>query len=135
MSCWPLPSKEKFFDTIQESAYITAIHISWGFYQLPMEPDSQNYTEFKTPFGSVKRLRMPVGLTGSPNTFQSLMQHMLVGLTWSITVPHLDDRIIFPETPDEHKKKTSTSNSNISHGESKKPARQNPPSFKRDFKP
>ena len=74
----------------------------WGFYQLPMDPKSQNHTAFSTPFGSFKWLRMPMRLTGSPNTFQSLMEHVLVGLTWNITVPYLDDCIIFSKTPDEN---------------------------------
>ena len=42
-----------------------------------------------------------MGLTGSPNTFQSLMEHLLVGLTWNITVPYLDDCSIFSKTPEE----------------------------------
>ena len=79
--------------------------MSWGFYQLPMEPKSQNDTAFSTPFGSFKGLRMPMGLTGSPKTFQSLMEHVLVGLTWNITVPYLDDCIVFSKTPAEHNKR------------------------------
>ena len=43
-----------------------------------------------------------MGLTGSPNTFQNLMEHVLVGLTWNITVPYLDDCIIFSKTLEEH---------------------------------
>ena len=104
-SCWPIPSIEEIFDTLQESAYFTTIDMSWGFYQLPMEPKSQNYTAFSTPFGSFQWLRMPMGLTRSPNTFQSLMEHLLVGLTWNITVPYLDDCIIFSKTPEEHIKR------------------------------
>ena len=46
-----------------------------------------------------------MGLMGSPNTFQSLMEHVLVGLTWNITVPYLDDCIIFSKTPEEHIKR------------------------------
>ena len=79
--------------------------MSWGFYQLPMEPESQNYTAFSTLFGSLKWLRMPMRLTGSPNTFQSLMEHVLVGLTWNITVPSLDDCIILSKTPEAHIKR------------------------------
>ena len=72
-SCWPIPSIKEFFDTLQGSAYFTTIHLSWGSYQLPIEPESQNYTVFSTPFGPFQWQRMPMGLTGSPNTFQSLM--------------------------------------------------------------
>ena len=70
-----------------------------------MEDKSQNYTAFSTPFGSFKWLRMPMGLTGSPNTIQSLMKHVLVGLTGNITVSYLDDCIMFSKTPEEHIKR------------------------------
>ena len=79
--------------------------MSCGFYQLPMEPKSRNFTAFRTTFGSFKWLRMPIGLTGSPNTFQSLMEHVLVGPTWNIAVPYFDDCIIFSRTPEEHIKR------------------------------
>ena len=101
----PIPSTEEIFDTLQGSAYFTTLDMSWEFYQLPMEPKSQNYSAFSTPFGSFKWLRMPMGLTGSSNTFQSLMEHVLVGLTWNITVPYLYDFIIFSKTPEEHIKR------------------------------
>ena len=80
-SCWPIPSIEEIFDTLQAGAYFTTIDMSWGFYHLPMEPRSQNYTAFSSPFGSFKWLRMLMGLMGSPIKFQSLREHVLVGLT------------------------------------------------------
>ena len=101
-SCWPIPSIEEISDTFQGSAYSTTVDMSWGFYQLPMEPKSQIYIAFSTPFGSFKWLGMPMGLTGSPNTFQSLMEHVLVGLTWNITVPYLMTASSFPK----HQKST-----------------------------
>ena len=76
--------------------------MSWGFYQLPLETSSQDYTAFSTPFGSFKWLVMPMGLTGSPPVFHSLMEKVLVGLTWKSTIPYLDDCIIFSRTAEEH---------------------------------
>ena len=105
-SCCAMPSIEEIIDTLQGSAYFTTIDMSRGFYQLPMEPKSLwNYTAFSAHFGSFKWLRMRTGLTGSPNTFQSLMKHVLVGLTWNITVRCLDDCIIFFKTTEEHIKR------------------------------
>ena len=43
-----------------------------------------------------------MGLSGSPNTFQSLIEQVLVGLTWKTTVPYLDDCINFSSTAEEH---------------------------------
>ena len=45
---------------------------------------------------------MAVGLTGSRNTLQSLIEQVLVGLTWETTVPSLDDCIILSSTAEEH---------------------------------
>ena len=104
-SCWPKLSIEEIFYILQQSAHFTTIDMSWGFSQLPMEPKYQNYTAFSTPFGSFKRLRMAMGLTGCPNTFQSLKENVLVGLTWNITVLYLDDCIIFSKTPEKHIKR------------------------------
>ena len=83
----PIPSIEETFDTLERSEYFTTIDMSWCFYQLPMEEGSQDFTVFSTPFGTCKCLRIPMGLTGSPNTLQSLMEQVLVGLTWEKTVP------------------------------------------------
>ena len=97
-----MPSIEEIFDTWESSCYFSTKDMSWGFYQLHMEEASQDYTAFSTPFGSYKWLRMPMGLTGSPNTFQSLIERVLVGLSWKLTVPHSDDCIIFSRTIEEH---------------------------------
>ena len=67
-----------------------------------MEEGRRDFTAFSTPFGTFKWLRMPIGLTGSPNTFQSLMEQVLVGLTLKTIVPCLDDCIIFSSTAVEH---------------------------------
>ena len=101
MSCWPTPSIEEIFDTLEGSCYFSTFDLSWGFYQLPMEEASQEYTMFSTSIGSFKWLRMPMGLTGSPNTFQSLLEKVLVGLTWHFTLTYLDECIIFFRTIEE----------------------------------
>ena len=67
-----------------------------------MDEKSQDVTAFSTPLGSYKWLRMPIGLTGSPNTYRKLMELVLVDLRCKPTVPYLDDCIIFAATPEEH---------------------------------
>ena len=43
-----------------------------------------------------------MGLTGSPPVFQSLMEKVLVVLTWKSTFRYLDSCIIFSRTAEEH---------------------------------
>ena len=104
-STWPIPSIEEIIDTLEGSAYFTSIDMSAGFYQVQMEESSQDYTAFSTRFGSFEKLRMPMGLTGSPPIFQCLVEKVLVGLTWKNCLPYLDDIIIFSSTPEEHLKR------------------------------
>ena len=101
-STWPIPSTEEIFDTLEGSAYFNSIDMSAGFYQVPKEDSSQDYTAFSTPFGSFEWLRLPMGLTGSLPTFQCLVEKVLVGLTWKTCVPYLDDIVIFSSTPEDH---------------------------------
>ena len=97
----PIPSVQGISDTSGGSSFST-IDMSAGFYQVPMDKDSQDYTAFSTIFCSLKWLRMLMGLTGSPNTYQSLMEHVLSGLIWKICAPYLDDCIISSRTAEAH---------------------------------
>ena len=62
---------KKTFDTLGGSSYFSTIDVSAGFYQVPMDKDSQGYTAFRTPSSSFKWVRMRLGLTGNQNTFLS----------------------------------------------------------------
>ena len=101
-STWPIPSIEEIFDTLEGSAYFTSIVMSAGFYQVPMDESSQDYTAFSIPFGSFEWLCMPMGLTKISATFQCLVEKVLVGLIWKVCVPYLDDIIIFSSTLEEN---------------------------------
>ena len=43
-SCWPIPSIEEIFDTLERSAFFSTIDMSMGFYQSPMDEKSQDFT-------------------------------------------------------------------------------------------
>ena len=105
-SCSPIPSLQEVFDTLQRSAYFATLDMFGGSTncQWTMEPGSQSYTAFRTSLDSFKSLRMPMGLTSSPNTFHNLREHVLVVLTRNITVSYLEEWIIF-STTEEHIKR------------------------------
>ena len=94
-SSWPIPSIEEIFNTLEGSACFTSIDKSAGFYHVPLEEKSQDYTAFSTPLGSFKWLVMPMGLTGSPPTFQCLVEKVLIGLTWKVCMSYNDDINVF----------------------------------------
>ncbi|CAC5398333.1 unnamed protein product [Mytilus coruscus] len=77
-------------------------NLSSGFFQLPISKESQRYTAFNTCFGTFKFLRLPMGLSSSPASFQLLMDKVLKGLTFKSCLCYLDDILVASETFDQH---------------------------------
>ncbi|CAC5426485.1 unnamed protein product [Mytilus coruscus] len=82
--------------------FLTSIDLSSGFFQLPISKESQRYTAFNTCFGTFKFLRLPMGLSSSPASFQLLMDKVLKGLTFKSCLCYLDDILVASETFDQH---------------------------------
>lgn len=64
--------------------------------------ESTKYTAFNTCFGTYKFLRLPMGLSTSPNSFQLLMDKALRGLLYKSVLCYLDDVIVCSNTFDQH---------------------------------
>ena len=47
-----------------------------GFFQIPNDETSIQFTSFVLPFGQFEHLRMPQGLSGPPRHFQKTMQKL-----------------------------------------------------------
>lgn len=82
--------------------FITSIDLSSGFFQLSISPDSTRYTAFNTCFGTYKFLRLPMGFSTAPASFQLLMDKVLRGLTFKSCLCYLDDVLICSETFEQH---------------------------------
>ena len=51
--------------------HITKLDISMDFYTFELDEKAQKYCVISTPFGLYQYLRLPMGLTNSPDVFQS----------------------------------------------------------------
>ena len=70
---YPIPQVEELIDCLERAKYITALDLTKGYWQVPVEEGSQKNTAFITPFGKYEFTTMPFGLMGSPSTFQRLI--------------------------------------------------------------
>lgn len=82
--------------------FITSIDLSSGFFQMSISSDSTKYTAFNTCFGTYKFLRLPMGLSTAPASFQLLMDKVLRGLTFKSCLCYLDDVLICSDTFEQH---------------------------------
>lgn len=103
---YPLPDIHETLDMLGGSKYFTALDMNSGFFQVQMDPDSQEKTGFSTPDGHYEYTRMPMGLINSPACFQRLVDTTLSGLK-DACLPYMDDILIFSTDIDQHCKDIS----------------------------
>ena len=74
-----------------------------GFWQFPITPEDQAKTAFSPGpgMGLFEFLRLPSGLTGSPGTFQWLMDRVLRGLPFAMV--YVDDILVYSSEERSHK--------------------------------
>ncbi len=82
--------------------YISIADLSMGFHQIRMDPESSKYTAFDCCFGTMKFLKMPMGLKTAANTLQMIMDKVLKGLTFKSSMCYLDDLICASSTFSQH---------------------------------
>ena len=71
----PLPRIGETLDSLSGSAYYSTFDLTSGFWQVPMDEASKQYTAFTLgSMGLFECERMPFGLCNAPATFQRLMQ-------------------------------------------------------------
>ena len=103
---FPLPRIDDLLDQLSKAKYFSTLDLASGFWQIRMEPHSQEKTAFVTPQGLFEFRVMPFGLTNAPAVFQRLMQQVLAGLNpedgKEFVTAYIDDILVFSPTLPEH---------------------------------
>ena len=99
---FPLPRIDDTLDLLAGSCFFTTLDLASGFWQVRMEPTSQERTAFTTFAGLYEFKKMPFGLANAPATFQRLMEVVLSGLARDACLVYLDDIIVIGKTLEQH---------------------------------
>ena len=102
MDVFPLPRIDDTLDSLAQSKYFTTLDLASGFWQVKINPESQEKTAFATHSGLYEFRVMPFGLCNSPATFQRLMENVLAGLTKKSCMVYIDDVLVIGRTFQEH---------------------------------
>ena len=86
---YPIPRIEDMIDNVGGSRWITAIDLTKGYWQVPMEKTGQPKTAFVTPWRKYEFTTMPFGLVAAP-TFQRLMDNIFVDTTPFVSPEHVE---------------------------------------------
>lgn len=97
---YTLPSLEDIAPKLSESKYFSKLDAASGFWQIPLDSDSQLYTTFMTGHGRFAFKRVPFGITSAPEIFQRKMSKILEGLDGVEVIA--DDILVHGRTLEEH---------------------------------
>ena len=99
----PLPRICETLESLAGAAHYFTIDINSGFWQVPMDEESKQYTAFTLgSMGLYDCESMPFGLCNAPPTFQRLMLNCLGELNLTYCLIYLDDVINFSQIEKEH---------------------------------
>jgi transposase InsO family protein len=83
------------------SSIFTALDLTSGFWQLPLDPKIKHTTAFTVPgMGQYQWLMAPMGLQGSPASFSRLMDKVLLDVPNCVTF--IDDVLVHSKTFQDH---------------------------------
>ena len=99
---YPLPRVDELLDRLHGAKYFTKLDLRSGYYQVRMAEEDIPKTAFNTRYGSYEYLVLPMGLTGAPSTFMSIMNNILRPYLDDFVVVYLDDILIYSNSFEEH---------------------------------
>ena len=100
---YPMPQINSILSRLQEAQYVSAIDLKNGYWQVPINVESRQYTAFVVPGRGLYQWRvMPFGLHSAPATFQRLLDQVVTCECDAFSVAYLDDIIIFSKDFESH---------------------------------
>lgn len=92
---YPLPLIEDQLDALQVVKIFSTLDLKNGFFHVPVEENSRNYTAFIVPDGMYEFLRAPFGLCNSPAIFQKYINTVFKNLIRErVVLVYMDDLIV-----------------------------------------
>ncbi|XP_050598902.1 uncharacterized protein LOC126926578 [Bombus affinis] len=98
---YPLPLIADQIARLQNAKYFISLDMASGFHQIPIYPNSTEYTAFVTPDGQYEYVTMPLGLKNAPSVSQRAILNALGDLAHSYVVVYLDDVLIIADSVDQ----------------------------------
>ena len=101
---YPLPLIQELIDKLRQSRYFTKMDVRWGYNNIRIAEGDEWKAAFRTNRGLFEPTVMFFGLTNSPATFQTFMNHILRDeVIAGHVIVYLDDILIFTDSLEEHR--------------------------------
>eukprot|EP00741_Cyanophora_paradoxa_P009745 tig00000147_g9441.t1 len=96
---FPLPRIDDQLDRLRGSMIFSTVDATAGFWQLPLDPASRQYTAFVVPWGHYEWRVTPFGVTNGPAAFSRAVTAILGPLLTTCVTAYIDDITVFSPSP------------------------------------
>ena len=80
---FPIPKIDQTFDALRGATFFSSLDLASGYWQVPVAPEDRQETAFVTSEGGLyEYIKMPLGLSNAPGTFQGLMNNLFLDHLW-----------------------------------------------------
>ena len=98
-----LPKVSEVIDCMGDACYFTKIDLQSAYHQVGLTERAKDMVSFCIPGGrQFRQKRMCFGLVNAGATFQSLMDMVLTGLSYSTCLAYLDDVVVWSKSFEDH---------------------------------
>ena len=103
---YPLPKVKDMLEDCKGFTYVTALDLNMGYYTIRLDPTAQKICTIIFPWGKYSFLRLPMGVAGAPDIFQSKISGLMEGLMY--VKAYIDDLLVLTKGSfEDHLKKLS----------------------------
>ena len=88
-----MPILDEILPDLSQAKVFTTVDLRSGFWHCVLDEESSMLTTFNTPYGRYRWLRLPFGLSVSPEIFQKRVTQTLEGLDGVLNIA--DDILIY----------------------------------------
>ena len=99
---FPVPNLLDSIFGLSGTEFFTSLDLVRGYYQMPIDDDSKEYTAFSSPKNHWQFKRLSFGLKNAPAAFQREIQAVLNSFPSNKVVAYLDDILIMGKNFEEH---------------------------------
>ncbi len=92
-SNYPMPTVDDVLPQLARAKVFSTVDARHGFWNLRLDEESRALTTFETPFGRFRWIRLPQGISPSPEIFQARVHAALTGLAGVTCIA--DDILIY----------------------------------------
>lgn len=100
---YPLPLIEETLSRISKARYFTKIDVRQAFHRIRIRKGDENFTTFRTRYGSYRYKVLPFGMSNGPATFQRYINDTLFEYLDDFCSAYVDDVLIYSNTLEEHR--------------------------------